>query len=139
MSPAPDDHLRNFVPAAFEVGLSSTEAAAGAFLPILLVETKGKRHQVILECDETHPPEEVVPQACSALRGQSHLDRYAVISFVTMTRAGQEENAIAVETAERGMPFGLLFVCRCEQSVSEGSFTLVGDPFVARKTENYLG
>jgi len=136
----PDNSFNTFMNAALEIGVTHAGSGRGAFHPVLVLESSsGERSTVIMQVDEQQPPDVVIPAACATLRDKPNLQRYAVVSSLTIKLEGKSTDAIGIEAAERGMESGVFSVVPFKRRFMSNKVEITGDPIVANRPPNHLG
>lgn len=134
------DEFNKFLNAALEIGVANASSGRDAFHPVLVLESaSGERSTVIMYVDEQQPPEVVIPAACATLRDKPNLQRYAVISSLTIKLEGQSKEAIGIEAAERGMESGVFTVVPIKRRLMSSKVDSTGKPILANRPPNHLG
>ena len=125
--------------AVLEIGVTHAGGARGPFHPVLVLESNsGERSTVIMQVDEHQPPDVVIPAACATLRDKPNLQRYAVVSSLTINLEGKSTEAIGIEAAERGMESGVFSVVPFKRRFMSGKVELTGNPILANRPPNHL-
>lgn len=125
--------------AALEIGVAQAGSGRGPFHPVLVLESaNGKRSTVIMQVDEQHPPDVVIPAACATLRDKPDLQRYAVISSLTINLEGKSTEALGIEAAECGMESGVFSVVPFKRRFMSSKIELTGNPILANRPPNHL-
>ena len=134
-----DNTFNAFLNAAVEIGVRHAGSGRGAFHPVLVLESaSGERSTVIMQVDEQQPPDVVIPAACATLRDKPNLQRYAVVSSLTINLEGKSTEAIGIEAAERGMESGVFSVVPFKRRFMSSKVEVSGDPILANRPPNHL-
>jgi hypothetical protein len=134
------ENFNAFLNAALEIGVKNAGSGRSAFHPVLVLETPGgEQSTVIMYVDEKQPPEVVIPAACATLRDRPNLQRYAIVSSLTINLEGKSTEAIGIEAAERGMESGVFTVVPFKRRFLSSKIELTGDPIIAKRPPNHLG
>jgi hypothetical protein len=134
------DSFNTFLNAALEIGVANAAGGRGAFHPVLVLESaSGERSSVIMYVGQQQPPEVVIPAACATLRDKLNLQRYAVVSSLTINLEGRSTEAIGIEAAERGMESGVFTVVPFKRRFLSSKVDSTGDPILAERPPNHLG
>lgn len=136
----PGDDFNAFLNAALKIGLATAGSARDAFHPVLVLESaSGKRSTVIMQVDDQHPPEVVIPAACATFRDKPSLQRYAIVSSLTINLEGRSTEAIGIEAAERGMESGVFSIVPFKRRLMSSKVDSTGAPILAKRPPNHLG
>jgi hypothetical protein len=135
-----DNTFNTFLNAALEIGIANAGSARGPFHPVLVIESaSGERSNVIMYVDEQQPPDVVIPAACATLREKPNVQRYAVVSSLTINLEGRSTEAIGIEAAERGMESGVFSVIPFKRRFMSSKVDTTGNPILAKRPPNHLG
>jgi hypothetical protein len=135
-----DNNFNTFLGAVLEKGIAQAGSGRGPFHPFMILESAGgERSTVIMYVDEQQPPEVVIPAACATLRDKPNLQRYAIVSSLTIKLEGRSTEAIGIEAAERGMESGVFSVVPIKRRFLSSKVEPTGAPILANRPPNHLG